>query len=161
MKEKPFQSVGATVLPDTSASEVCGRHGHRISGLGTPRGHDQMRSRIERHRIAELLQERRRPRRTIVEHSSKGSQRSNGVMENAHHHPEGLLRTMSSDLMETTGVDVNVKVWLVRHCSWSLTRFAIGADRHTAFKRQRGRMQTRTKVGGRRCSWESWICLMK
>ena len=49
MKEKPFQSVGATVLPDESASEFavatiigyldfCGRQ---------PRGHDQVRSRAE------------------------------------------------------------------------------------------------------------------
>ena len=32
-------------------------------------------------RIAELLQERRRPRRTIVEYSPKGSHMSNGVVE--------------------------------------------------------------------------------
>ena len=29
--------------------------------------------------------------------------------------------------------------WLVRHCVWSLTRFATGADGQTAFKRQRGK----------------------
>ena len=49
---------------------------------------------------------------------------------------------MRSDLMEKTGVFVNVKSllapWLVRHCAWSLTRFVIGADGQTAFKRQRG-----------------------
>ena len=64
-------------------------------------------------------------------------------MENAHYHLEGLLRTMRSDLMEKTGVDVNVKsllaLWLVRHCAWSLTRLAMGADGQTAFKRQRGK----------------------
>ena len=47
---------------------------------------------------------------------------------------EGLLRTMRSNLMEKTGVNVNVKSllapWLVRHCLWRLTRFAIGADGH-------------------------------
>ena len=45
--------------------------------------------------------------------------------------------------MEKTGVNVNVKsllaLWLVRHCAWSLTTFAIGADGQTAFKRQRGK----------------------
>ena len=50
---------------------------------------------------------------------------------------------MRSDLTEKTGVNVNVKSllapWLVRHCAWSLTRFAIGADGQTAFKRQRGK----------------------
>ena len=93
-------------------------------------------------RIAELLQERRRPRRTIGEYSPKVSHQSNGVAENAHYHLEGLLRTMRSDLMEKTGVNVNVKSllapWLVRHCAWSLTRFATGADGQTVFKRQRG-----------------------
>ena len=60
-----------------------------------------------------------------------------------HCHLEGLLRTMRSDLMEKTSVNVNVKSllapWLVRHCAWSLTRFAIGADGQAAFKRQRGK----------------------
>ena len=56
-------------------------------------------------------------------------------MENAHYHLEGLLRTVRSDLIEKTGEDV----WLVRHCAWSLTRFAIGADGQLAFKRQRGK----------------------
>ena len=39
-------------------------------------------------RIAELLQERRRPRRTIVEYNPMGSHQSNGVVENAHYHLE-------------------------------------------------------------------------
>ena len=48
MKEKPSQSVGATVLPDKSASEfavatIIGYLGHLV----TPRGHDQVRSRAE------------------------------------------------------------------------------------------------------------------
>ena len=51
--------------------------------------------------------------------------------------------TNSSDLMEKTGVNVNVKSllspWLVRHCAWSLTRLAMGADGQTAFKRQRSK----------------------
>ena len=57
-----------------------------------------------------------------------------------HCHLEGLLRTMRYDLMEKTGVNVNVKSlltpWLVRHCAWSLTRFAIGAVGQTTFKRE-------------------------
>ena len=94
-------------------------------------------------RIAELLQERRRPRRTIVVYSPKESHLGNRVVENAHYHLEGLVRTLRSDLMEKTGVNVNVKSllapWLLRHCAWSLTRFAIGADGQTAFKRRRGK----------------------
>ena len=59
--------------------------------------------------IAELLQEWRRPRRTIVKYSPKGSHQSNGVVENAHYRLEGLLRAVRSDLMEKTGVNVDVK----------------------------------------------------
>ena len=185
MQEKPFQSVGATELPDNQ----------RVS-LRSPRyldfwRHQEVMIKCDTEqsmkRIAELLQERSRPRRTIVEYSPKGSHQRNGVVENAHYHLEGLLRSMRSDLMEKTGVNVNVKSllapWLVRRCAWSLTRFAIGADGQTAFKHQRGknyvgetacfdeaicyriplRIQTKngTKVGGRRRSWESWICPMR
>ena len=75
----------------------------------------------------------------MVEYSPKESHHSNGVVENAHHHLEGLLRTMRSDLMEKTGVNVNVNLllapWLGRDCTWSLTRFANGADGQTPFKR--------------------------
>ena len=64
-------------------------------------------------------------------------------MENAHNQLEGLLRTMHSDLTEKTGANVNVKFLmapqLVRHCAWSMMRFAIGSDGQTAFKRQRGK----------------------
>ena len=94
-------------------------------------------------KIAELLQERRRPRRTIVRYNPKGSHQSNGVVENAHNHLEGLVRTSRYDLMENKGVDVNVKSllapWLVRHCAWWLTRFAVGAHGQLVLKRQRGK----------------------
>ena len=85
----------------------------------------------------------RRARRTIVEYSPKVSHQSNGVVENTHCQLEGLLGTVRSDLMEKSGVKVNVRSllapWLARHCAWSLTRFAIGADGLTAFRRQRGK----------------------
>ena len=120
MKEKPFQSVGATVLPDKSASEFAVA---TIIGYLDFWGHQEVMIKCDQEysmkRIAESLQERRRPRRTIVECSPKGSHQSNGVVENAHCHLEGLLRTMRSELMEKTGVNVNVKSllapWLVRH----------------------------------------------
>ena len=112
-------------------------------------------------RIAELLQERRRPRRTIVEYNPKGSHQSSGVVENAHYHLEGLLRTMRSELREKTGVNVNVKSlpapWLVRHCVWCLTKFAIGADGQTTFKRQRGKDYT----GETACHGEAICCRIR
>ena len=79
MKEKPFQSAGATVLPDKSASEFA---------VATIIGYQEVMIKCDQEqsmkRIAELLQERRRPRRTIVEYSPKGSHQSNGVVENTH-----------------------------------------------------------------------------
>ena len=180
MKEKPFRSVGATVLPDRSASEFAVA---TIIGYLDFWGHQEVMIKCDQEqsvkRIAELLQERRRPRRTIVEYSPKGSHQSNGVVENAHFHLEGLLRTMRSDLMEKTGVNVNVKSllapWLVRHCAWSLTRFAIGADvektmlakRHALAKPSVSESRFESKPnwnqGWRQtaCSWESWICPMR
>ena len=103
MKEKPFQSVGATVLPDKTASEFA--VATTIDHLDFW-GHQEVMIKcdqeLSRKRIAELLQERPPPRRTIVEYSPKGSHESNGVVENAHYHLEGLLRTMTS-------VNVDVK----------------------------------------------------
>ena len=143
-KEKPFRSFGATVLPDKSASEFAVA---TIIGYLDFWGHQEVMTKCDQEqsmkRIAELLQERRRPRRTIVDSSLKAGHQSNGVVENAHYHLERLLRTMRSDLMHKTGVNVNVNSvlapWQVRHCAWNLTKFAIGADGQTAFKRQRGK----------------------
>ena len=101
MKERLSQSVGATVLPDKSASDFGVA---TIIGLLDFWGHQEVMIKCEQEQsmknIAELLQERWRPRRTIVEHSPKVGHQSNGDVENAHYHLEGLLRTMRSDLME-------------------------------------------------------------
>ena len=178
MKEKPFQSVGVTVLPDKSASQFA--VATIIGYLDFCWRHQEVMIKCDQKQSMT-----RRPRRTLVEYSPQGSHQSNGVVENAHYHLEGLLGTMRSDLVENTGVNVNVASllapWLVRHCAWSLTRFAIGADGQTGFKRQRGkdcvgetacfgeaicqriplRIQTKWNHDGKQmaCSWESWTCL--
>ena len=77
-------------------------------------------------RIAELHQERRRPRRAIVEYSPKGSLQSNRALENAHYHLEGLLLPMRSDLIEKTGENVNAKSLLAH---WLLPDTARGVGR--------------------------------
>ena len=123
MKEKPFQSVGATVLPDKSASEFAVA---TIIGCLDFWGHQEVMIKCDQEqrmkRIAELLQEQRRPRRTIVEYSPKGSHQEQRSCGKCTLSPEGLR----SDLMEKTGVNVNVKSllapWLVRHGAWSVTR---------------------------------------
>ena len=151
MKEKPFQSVGATVLPDKSASEFAVA---TTIGYLDFQGHQEVMIKCDQEqsmkRIAEWHQERRRPRRTSVEYSPRWSHHSNRVVENAHYHLEGLMQSMRSDLMQKTSVHVNVKSllvpWLARRCAWSLTRVAIGADRQTAFKRQRGKDYWRNGV---------------
>ena len=55
-------------------------------------------------RIAELFQERRRSRRTIVNYRPKGSHQSRGVVENVHFHFKALLRTMRFDPIDKTAV---------------------------------------------------------
>ena len=73
MKEKPFRSVGATVLLDKSANEFAVA---TIIGYLDFWGHQEVMIKCDQEksmkRIAELLQERRRPRRTIVEYSPEG-----------------------------------------------------------------------------------------
>ena len=73
-------------------------------------------------RIAELLQERRRPRRTIVEYSPKKSHQSNGMVETHTTIWKGCCAPCVP-ISEKTSVNVNVKSlltpWLVRHCAWS------------------------------------------
>ena len=82
MKEKPCSSVGVRVLPDKSASEGAVA---TIIGYLDLWGHQEVIIKCDQEhsmkRIAELLQERRRPRRTIVEYSPKrepSEQRSGG-----------------------------------------------------------------------------------
>ena len=99
-------------------------------------------------RRAELLQGRRRPRRTNVECILEGRRQSNAVVENAHHHLVGLLQTMRSDLKDNTGESVDVKPllasWLARCCAWKLARLAIGDDGLTTSRRQRCKDCTRS-----------------
>ena len=74
------------MLPDKSASEFAVA---TIIGYLDFWGHQEVMIKCDQEqkmkRIAELFQERRSPRRTIVEYSPKGSHQSNGVVENAHH----------------------------------------------------------------------------
>ena len=80
-------------------------------------------------------------------------------MENAHHHLEGLLRVMRSNMMEKT----NVK----RECQTTAGNVA-----KTTFERNgmlwsvaESRIESKPKWNrdGKQmaCSWESWACLMK
>ena len=84
VKVKPFQSVGATVLPDKAASEFAVA---TIIGYLDFWGDQEIMIMCDHEqsmkKTAELLQERRRPRRTIVEYKPKGIHQSNGVVENA------------------------------------------------------------------------------
>ena len=120
MKEKPFQSIGSTVLPDKSAGEFAVA---TIIGYFDLWCHQEVMVKCDEEQsmkqIVELLHERRRPRRTIVEWSPEVSHQSNGVVENAPYHLEVLLRAMHSELMEKTCVNVIVNSllapWLARH----------------------------------------------
>ena len=124
MKEKPFLSAGVTVMHDMSVIEFAVTTGTGYLDFWEYQEVmitcDQEQS---MKRIAELFQERRRSRRTIVNYSLKGSHRSHGVVDNVHLHLKALLRTMRFDPIDKTAVSVNVKTllepWLVKHCAWS------------------------------------------
>ena len=88
VREKPFQSVGATVLPDKSASEVAVATIIRYLDFW---GHKEVMIKCDQEHSMKR-------RRTIVEYNPKVSHQCNGV-----------VRRMRSDLMEKTGVNVHVK----------------------------------------------------
>ena len=142
MKEKPFQFAGATVLPVRTVSEIA-----VATIIGYLDCWDRQEVKIKCNqqqnmvRRAELLQRRRRPRRTIVECILEGRRQSNAVVDIAHHHLVGLLQTMRSDLKDNSGESVDVKPllasWLARFCAWKLARLAVGDDGLTTSRRQR------------------------
>ena len=118
-------------------------------------------------RIAELFQERRRSRRTIVNYSLNESHQSSGVVENVHLHLKALLRTMRFDAIDKTAVSVNVKSllepWLVKHCAWRLTRIPIDVAGLSDFKRQCGKDCVGESLTEAICSrWKAdGVCLGK
>ena len=87
MKEKPFQSASVTVMHDMSAIEFAVTTG---TGYLDFWEHQEVMIKCDQEQsmkgIAELFQERRRSRRTIVNYSPKGSHQSSGVVENVHFH---------------------------------------------------------------------------
>ena len=140
MTEKPYQSAGVTVMHDMSAIEFT-----VTTGIGYLDFWEYQEVMItcdqeqSMRRIAELFQERRRSRRTIVNCRPKGSNRSRGVVDDVHLHLKALLRTMRFDPIDKTAASVNVKTllepWLVKHCAWSLTRFIVDDAGLSDFKR--------------------------
>ena len=157
MQEKPYQSAGVTVMQHMSAIEFA-----VTTGIGyldcweyqeVMTNCDQEQS---MRRIAELFQEPRRPRRTIVNYSPKESHRGRGVVENVHFHLKAFLRTMRFDPIDKTEASVNVKSlleqWLMKHCAWSLTRIIIDVAGLSDFKGQCGKDCVGESLGVTSCS---------
>ena len=111
LKEKSYQSAGETVMHDMSAIEFAVTTGAGYLNFWEYQEVmitcDQEQS---MRRIAELFQERRRSRRTIVNYSPKGSHRSRGVVDNVHLHLKALLRTMRFDPIDKTAASVGAVV---------------------------------------------------
>jgi hypothetical protein len=143
LKEKPGQAVGATALPDKSASEFAVA---AVAGYLDFWGLNDVTLKCDQEpsmkKIVDVLKEKR-THRTLVELSPKYSHQSNGVIESAHYHLEAQIRTLKSDFEQKTGVLITAKSmmtpWLVRHAAWLITRFSIGADGVTAYRRLRGK----------------------
>ena len=129
--------------------------------------------------IAELLQERRRRRRTIVEFCPQEGHQSNEVLENAHVHLEGLLRTMRSRpdgkercereceiavgtvVGQTLRVDSDEVCNLVQTGTHLYKRQRTKDYAGTSVTESRFESQPRWNQHGnqRACSWEIWTCL--
>ena len=157
MKEKSYQSAGVTVMHDMSAIEFAMTTG--AGYLNFWEYHEVMITCDQEQsmrRIAELFQERRRSRRTIVNCSPKGTNRSRGVVDNVHLHLKALLRTKRFDPIDKTAASVNVKTLLepclVKHFAWSLTRFVIDFARLSIFKRLCGKCYVGESLGETSCS---------
>ena len=143
IKEKPGQAVGATALPDKSASEFAVA---AVTGYLDFWGHNDVTLKCDQEpsmkKIVEIIKEKRK-HRTLIEFSPKYSHQSNGIVESAHYHLQSQIRTLKSDFEEKTGILITAKSmmtpWLVRHAAWLITRYSPGPDGVTAYRRLRGK----------------------
>ena len=78
-------------------------------------------------------------------------------MENAVQRVQGQYRSMKSNLETEYGMKVAGEhpalVWLVRHAAMTMTRFSMGADGMTPYKRTKGKNFTKELMKFGECVW--------
>jgi len=78
---------------------------------------------------------------TLLESPPPGESASNGAAEKAVQLAENMGRTVLGALQEKIGVVKNAKLipWAMRHGAWLYSRFALGEDGMTPYKRAKGK----------------------
>ena len=80
--------------------------------------------------------------RVIIETSPAGSSKSNGIVLRAIQSVQGMIRAIRSAIEETWEVKIDVThslwPWIVEEAGIPLTRFEVGRDGKTAYKRLKG-----------------------
>ena len=89
--------------------------------------------------------------------SAVGESQSNGEVENAIQRVEGQVRTLKCQLEHRLGVvlesDSPILPWLIRHAGALISRYQIGADGMTAYRRLRGRNYDKVMIEFGECIW--------
>ena len=118
--------------------------------------------------------------RMIIDNSSVGSSKSNGVVERAIQSVQGTIRTIRSDIEGRWGVKIDathsIWPWIAERAGFLLTRFEVGRDGKTSYERPKGKsakvqgmafaegiLWKRKRAGGPlgklTCMWEGGIYL--
>ena len=76
---------------------------------------------------------------TIIRQTPKKSSQSNAHVERAHQTVEGMVRTMKEVIEDKAKIKLSanedITAWMIRHAAFLQTRFSVGKDGKTAFKR--------------------------
>ena len=87
-----------------------------------------------------------RSEETVIECRPKYPSPSMGPVENMNKELCGLVRCFRINWREKANMEITTESpllpWLVRHCGWILSRYAVGADGRTGYSRLEGREYT-------------------
>ena len=76
---------------------------------------------------------------TIIRQTPKKSSQSNAHVERAHQTVEAMVRTMKEVIEDKAKIKLSatedITAWMIRHAAFLQTRFSVGKDGKTAFKR--------------------------
>ena len=77
---------------------------------------------------------------TIIRQTTKKSSQSNAYVERAHQSVEAMVRTMKEVIEDKAQTRLSatdsIAIWMIRHAAFRQTRFSVGKDSKTPFKRR-------------------------
>ena len=84
---------------------------------------------------------------TIIRQTPKKSSQSNAYVERAHQSIEAMVRTMKEVIEDKAHTRLSatdsITSWMIRHAAFLQTRFSVGKDGKTPFKRRHHKKSTR------------------